>query len=198
MSEKKIFKVQARFTSGKCENRRLREKGIIPGVFYTPSGDNIPVQVDNLSLQKLVAAVGRTVLFNLEVEGIDKVISQDSLIWNYQHHPYKNRPQHFDFLGVDPGKELKVDVPLEYVGTAKGIKVGGKVEVYHKQMTIVAKPASLPAKIIVDVTDLDIGQDLRSGDIVMPEGTRRSSHGNYAVVGVVSTRASATADQEEV
>lgn len=194
MSEKKIFKVQARFATGKCENRRLREKGIVPGIFYTSSGDNIPVQVENSTLQKFAATVGRTVLFNLEIEGSDKTISQDSLIWNYQHHPYKKIPQHFDLLGVDPTKEIKLNVPLEYVGTAKGIKVGGKVEVYHNHLTIVTKPALLPAKISVDVTDLDIGQDLRSGDIVLPEGTRRYSQGNYAVVGVVSTRASATAE----
>jgi len=196
MSEKIIFKVQARSDTGKGANRRLREKGLVPGVFYTPAGENIPVQVENLSLQKLADAVGRTIIFKVEVEGAEKAISQDSLIWSYQHHPYKRVPQHFDLLGVDPNKELKLDVPLEYVGTAKGTKVGGKVEVYHKIMTVITKPASLPAKITIDVTELEIGQDLRSGDVQMPEGVRRYSKDNYAVVGVVSTRASATAGQQ--
>ena len=196
MSEKQTFKVQARTDLGKGANRRLRVKGLIPGVFYTPSGDNIPVQVDNLSLQKLCDAVGRTTLFNLQIEGADKAINQDSLVWRFQHHPYKKLPQHFVLLGVDPEKELKIDVPLEFVGTAVGTKVGGKLEVYHKQIAIITKPGNLPAKIKVDVTKLELGQDLRSGDIVLPEGVKRYYSSNYAVVGVISTRASATAGKE--
>ena len=196
MSEKQTFKVQARTDLGKGANRRLRVKGLVPGVFYTPSGENIPVQVDNLSLQKLCDAVGRTTLFNLQIEGADKAINQDSLVWRFQHHPYKQLPQHFDLLGVDPEKELKIDVPLEFVGTAVGTKVGGKLEVYHKQIAIITKPGNLPAKIKVDVTKLELGQDLRSGDIVLPEGVKRYYSSNYAVVGVISTRASATAGKE--
>ena len=196
MSEKQTFKVQARTDLGKGANRRLRVKGLVPGVFYTPSGENIPVQVDNLSLQKLCDAVGRTTLFNLQIEGADKAVNQESLVWRFQHHPYKKLPQHFDLLGVDPSKELKIDVPLEFVGTAAGTKVGGKLEVYHKQITIVTKPGNLPAKIVVDVTSLQLGQDLRSGDIVLPEGVKRYYSSNYAVVGVISTRASAAAGKE--
>ena len=196
MSEKVTFKVQARTDGGKGANRRLREGGVVPGVFYSTSGENIPVQVENTALQKLAETVGRTVIFNLEVEGCEKPISHESIIWSYQHHPYKKIPQHFDLLGVDPNKEIKLDVPLEYVGVAKGTKVGGRLEVYHKIMTIITKPADLPAKISIDVSDLDIGQDLRSGDIKLPEGVKRYSKANYAVVGVVSTRASATAGQQ--
>ena len=197
MSEKQTFKVQARTDLGKGANRRLRVKGLVPGIFYTPTGENIPVQVDNISLQKLCTAVGRTILFNLQVEGGDKAINQDSLVWRFQHHPYKKMPQHFDLLGVDPNKELKVDVPLEYVGNAIGTKVGGKLEVYHKQICIITKPGDLPAKISVDVTNLELGQDLRSGDIVMPQGTKQYYSANYAIVAVVSTRASATAEKED-
>ncbi len=197
MSEKLTFKVQARTDLGKGANRRLREKGLVPGVFYTPSGENIPIQVDNLSLQKLADAVGRTILFDVEIEGAEKAVAQESLIWSYQHHPYKKMPQHFDLLGVDPDKEIKLDVPLEYVGTAKGTKVGGKLEVYHKRMTIITKPGTLPNKIKIDVSELEIGQDLRAADVKLPDGVRRYSQANYAVVGVISTRASAAAEAAE-
>ncbi|MBQ4132312.1 MAG: 50S ribosomal protein L25 [Desulfovibrionaceae bacterium] len=194
MSEKLTFKVQLRTDLGKGANRRLREKGLVPGVFYTPSGENMPIQVDNLSLQKLAEAVGRTILFNIEIEGAEKPVIHESLIWSYQHHPYRKMPQHFDILGVDPDKEIKLDVPLEYVGTAKGTKVGGKLEVYHKLMTIITKPASLPDKIRIDVSELNIGEDLRAANVPLPEGVRRYSQANYAVVGVISTRASAAAE----
>lgn len=193
MLEKQTFKVQARKDLGKGANRRLRSNGLVPGVFYTPSGDNIPVQVDHIALQKLCDTVGKTILFNLQVEGADKAVDQDALIWRFQHHPYKKIPQHIDFLGVDHDKEIKINVPLEYTGVAKGTKVGGKLEVYHKQLVIIAKPGNLPAKISIDVSGLDIGQDLRSTDIVLPEGCRRYFKTNYAVVGVISTRASAAA-----
>lgn len=196
MSEKQSFKFQRRTDLGKGANRRLREKGLVPGIFYTPAGENVPVQVEFMALEKLCAAVGKTILFKAEIEGADKTIAHDSLIWKYQHHPFKRIPQHFDILGVDPDKELKVDVPLEFVGTAKGTKVGGKLEVYHKKITILTKPGNLPAKISVDVTNLDLNEDLRAPDLAMPEGTKRYREANYALVGVISTRASAAAGAE--
>jgi len=45
------------------------QEELIPGVFYTAKGENLPVQMSVRSFAKLFSQVGRTTVFNLEIEG---------------------------------------------------------------------------------------------------------------------------------
>lgn len=172
--------------TGKNANRRLRAKAVIPAVFYSAKGESIPLQVNEPALMKLYAAAGRTTVFTLEMNNKGTVTSHPCLIWDVEHYPTKQRFQHVDFYGVDLDKELKVRVPIEFVGTAKGTKLGGKLETYREQLEVLSKPASLPKKIVVDISNLDMGQGLRVADLAMPEGVRAHYDINFAVINVVA------------
>jgi large subunit ribosomal protein L25 len=176
--------VQKRKPAGKGANRRLRAAGIIPAVLYTPGGENIPVQAAEGPLLKIFTTLGRTAVFNVEVEdGAEKKI-YPALIWDLDYYPTRNRLQHVDFFSVDLEKELKVRVPLEFTGTAKGTKVGGVLETFLEQLDILCKPLSLPSKITVDVSELDMGQALRVENLALPEGVRAATGSHLTVVGV--------------
>lgn len=43
MSDLKVLSVQKRAGLGKGANRRARQEELIPGVFYTAKGENLPV-----------------------------------------------------------------------------------------------------------------------------------------------------------
>lgn len=165
---------------GKNANRKLRANGIIPAVFYWPGGDSMPLEVNEAALNKLYAQAGRTSMFDLEIEGS----THPALIWDVEYYPTKNRFQHVDFYGVDLDRELKIRVPLEFSGVAKGTKLGGKLEVYREWIHVFAKPASLPKKIAVNISDLDVGQGLRVADLTMPEGVRAAYEINFAILTV--------------
>ena len=182
MSKRLTLAADIREKTGKNANRKLREKGIIPAVFYTATGENSPIQVNEAALVKLYASAGRTTVFDLEVNDNGKKNVYPCLVWDVEYYPTKNRFQHMDFYGVDLDKELKVRVPLEFSGTPKGTKLGGQMEIYREQIQVLSKPDSLPNKIIVDITNLEIGQGLRVGDLVMPEGVRASYDINYAII----------------
>lgn len=62
-------------------------------------------------------------------------------VWDAQYHPVKGVFTHVDFFGVDLNKEIKVDVPLEFVGTSKGVKLGGTLETYRERVTLAGPPA---------------------------------------------------------
>ncbi len=176
--------VQKRTTTGKGSNRRLREQGIIPAVFYTPGGDNIPVQVAEAPLKKVFETLGRTTVFNIEIEDGGKKSTFPALIWDVDYYPIKNRFQHVDFFGVDLNKELKVRVPLEFSGTAVGTKLGGVLETFFESIDVFSKPLSLPSKITIDVTPIELGQSLRVGDLKLPDGVRAATDGNVTLVSV--------------
>jgi large subunit ribosomal protein L25 len=176
--------VKKRNRTGKGANRRLRAADIIPAVLYTRDGKNIPVQVDEAPLMKIFTTLGRTSVFNVEVEDGEKKTVYPALLWDLDFYPTKNRLLHVDFFSVDLEKELKVRVPLEFVGTAKGTKIGGVLETFMEQLDILCKPLSLPGRITVDVSALDLNQSLRVDDLPLPEGVRAAGKGHVTVVAV--------------
>ena len=69
MSDLKVLTVQKRAGLGKGANRRSRQEELVPGVFYTANGENVAVQVAARALAKIFSQVGRTTVFNLDIEG---------------------------------------------------------------------------------------------------------------------------------
>ncbi len=133
MSEMKTLSVQKRDALGKGPNRRLREEALVPAVYYAPDGKNILVQVALNPLNKIYEQVGRTNVFNLEIEENGTKTAYPVFVWDAQYHPVKNTFTHVDFYGVDLDKEIHVKVRLRFVGTSKGVKAGGKMEVYRRR-----------------------------------------------------------------
>ena len=186
MSTRLTLAADLREKTGKNANRKLRAQGIIPAVYYSTTRENKPLQVNEAALMKLYNVAGRTTVFDLEVTENGKKALYPCLVWDAEYYPTKHRFQHIDFYGVDLDKDLKIRVPLEFSGVAKGTKLGGQLEVYREQIQVLSKPAFLPKKVVVDISDLDIGQGLRVADLPMPEGVRASYDLNYAILNVVA------------
>lgn len=185
MSIDKTLSVKKREGRGKGPSGRLRAQDLVPGVFYTAAGENILVQTPALPLEKMYENVGHTTVFNLEIDDDGKKETHPALIWQVQRHPYKKKFTHIDFYGVDLNKEIKVEVPLEFVGSPKGVKLGGKMETYREWARLSGKPLDMPQKIIVDVSDMAIGDTLHISDLVLPPNVVPVHAQNHAVVSVV-------------
>ena len=175
-----------RAKTGKGVGRKLRAAGLIPAVFYNAKGESHALQVEEPALNKLYATAGRTTVFDLVIDDNGKKTTHPCLIWDAEYFPTKKRFQHVDFYGVDLNKELKLKVALEFVGTAKGTKLGGKLETYREIIEVLSKPESLPKKIVVDISNLDVNQGLRVADLAMPEGVRAAYTTNYAIITVLA------------
>lgn len=188
--------VQRRTATGKGVNRRLRAKGIIPAVFYISGGESMPVQVAEAPLRKIYETVGRTAVFNVEVEDNDKKITAPALLWDIEFHPTKNRFLHVDLFGVDLKKDVKIRIPLEFTGTAKGTKLGGILEPSMEFLDLIGKPLDIPSTVTVDVTGLDLGEILRVCDLALPEGVRAAANASTPVI-AVGAKSSGKEDSEE-
>lgn len=196
MEIQKTLSVQKREGRGKGASGRLRSQDLVPGIFYTAEGENIMVQAPVLPLEKIYEAVGHTTVFNLEIESSKGKEIHPVLIWQVQRHPYKKKFLHIDYYGVNLDKEVKVDVPIEFIGTAKGTKLGGLLETYREEIKLASKPLDMPQKLTIDVTDLNIGDIINVGDLKLPDNVRAVFDHNYAIVGVV-TKSKEAAEEEE-
>lgn len=194
MSDFLTLAAQKREATGKGVARRLRASGQVPAVFYNTKGDSTPIQVSERDLLKVYGQVKRTKVLSIEIVGSGTF---PALIWDVDYYPAKNKIQHVDFFGVDLNKEIKIRVPLEYLGVAKGTKVGGKMEIYREMVTLIGKPLALPQKVEIEVADLEINDMLRVADLKLPEGMRADYDNNFVIVAVTLGRGAAEGQEEE-
>ncbi len=170
---------QKREGLGKGANRRLRTQNLVPCVFYSENGENIVLQVQKNVLEKLYNKVRRTTVFNLEIEGAG---THPVIIWDAQYHPTKSTFTHVDFYGVDLNKEVQITVPVEFLGVSRGAKMGGKIELYRENVRLAAKPQAMPAKVSINIDELDLNKTIRVEDLELPEGVRAVYKSNFAFI----------------
>lgn len=154
--------------TGKRGVKAVRNSGLTPVEIYGKTlKSNISGSVSKKELVKaLHTPKGKNVVFDLDYDGKSFLaIAQD-----FQIHPVKNNIIHLDFLVITEDQKIVVTVPIVKKGRSKGEIVGGKVFQVLKEVKIACKPADLPAEIVVDVTENDIGDRIKISTLPYPEG----------------------------
>jgi large subunit ribosomal protein L25 len=158
---------ESRSQTGKGAARQLRAKGLVPAVYYGPGHQPTGLAV---SPKELIAALstahGRNALITLQISGKDEL----AMVQDLQIHPVTRKPVHVDFYRVDTQQEIQRDVPFVAEGRAKGVVAGGELAVVYRALPLRAKPGTFPARIQVDVTNLEIGDHVKVKDLSLPEG----------------------------
>ncbi|WP_320174635.1 50S ribosomal protein L25 [Maridesulfovibrio sp.] len=192
MSEKVTFKAELRTQTGKSANRKLRNQGLVPVVFYSQDGENLVLSVNENEFLKMYRKVGTTRVFSLDVDGK----TYDTLIWKVQMDPVRPRPNHIDFLGVSNDRTIKVDVPVVTEGKAPGVKLGGRMAIYRPKLTVSCTAATLPAEIVVNISSMNVGDTVFVNEIDLGEGASVVFDNNFALVRCAAGRGSAKAAEE--
>ncbi len=160
------LKVQQR--EKKQDVKILREEGSMPAVLYGPKEDTLPITISIKDFGKVLKEAGESTVITLETPKGKK----NAIIHAVQFDPVRSTPIHADFYIIEEGKELEVNVPLEFVGVSVAVKeLGGTlVKVVH-ELPIKGKPADLPHSIEVDISTLtDLDSNISAGAIVLPKG----------------------------
>lgn len=150
---------------GKKDANQLRNENRVPGVLYG-GGEQKHFSVKELDISKLV--VNPDVFrINLDIDGT----SFDCIIQEVQFHPVTDRIVHLDLLQVIPGKPVRMELPLRTTGTAVGVIAGGRLSMLFRRVPVRGLADDLPEVITIDVSDLQIGDNLRVKDIEVPNCT---------------------------
>lgn len=196
MSTQHTLSVEPRTAKGSGSSRRMRAKSLVPGVFYNAGGQNIPFSVEYNPLSKLYAKVGHSQVFQLEIRGQEQSGQQPAIIRELQYHPVKGTISHVDFYGVDLTKKIHVYIPVEVSGKAKGIILGGVLEIFRDELEVVGLPLAIPEKIVIDVSSLGLNHNIHIQDLTLPQGVEFVFDNNFAVVGVTSPAAETEPSEE--
>ncbi|MFO7816320.1 MAG: 50S ribosomal protein L25 [Thermodesulfobacteriota bacterium] len=161
--------------------RAIREQGYLPAVFYDTKGKNEAIKVKYTPFTKIWKKAGTTELVDLKVDGKRR----PALIWAVDSDPIKPFYIHADFYGVDMEKELTISVPIEVTGEAKGLSDGeGMLQIFRDSIEVSCLPDNIPNEIVIDVSDLDINDNINIEDLKLDKGVTPLFEENFAVVGV--------------
>jgi large subunit ribosomal protein L25 len=164
------LKAEPRQDTGKGAARKLRAAGKLPAVVYGAGEDPLSLVLDTHDATLLFQSISvENTIVNLEVEGVKAPVP--TLVREVQTHPYRPDVLHVDFLRVQTGVEVELEVPLQLEGTPVGVSdQDGVLEQGIHSLPIRCIPSAIPSVLTVDVSGLSIGDSLQVSDVPVPEG----------------------------
>ncbi len=140
---------------GKGDSKRLRENGDVPCVLYGGE-ENVHFYAPMMLFRDLVYTPN-VHFVELNVEGkLYKAILQD-----LQVHPVSEVLLHIDFLELDETKEIKMEIPVKFSGSAPGILKGGKLVTKLRKLKVRSLPQHMPEFIEVSINGLELGKSVK-------------------------------------
>ena len=171
---------------GKKAAKAVRREGQIPAVLC--GGETVSFSVDPREIKPLIYTPNSYIV-DLEIDGkTEKAVLRD-----VQFHPIREEILHMDFYRVQPGKPVAISIPVRLTGNAEGVKIGGKLVLSARKLTVSAQLDKLPDELVIDVTPLGVGKTIFVGDLNF-DGVKFLTPATTAVCAVRVTRASRGAD----
>jgi len=162
MEDKKLI-AKKRDLQGSSNSRRLRGTGNLPGVVYGSGREPVSIQVNMHDFEQILHHhTSESMLVNISLDGEGDL---SVLVKAVQHHPVTSELVHVDFLRVEANKPIQVDISIELVGEAKGVKAGGILDHIMHSISVECLPADLVESFEVDVSALEIGESLDVADL---------------------------------
>jgi large subunit ribosomal protein L25 len=170
--------------------KKLRDTGRVPAVIYGRQAKPQNLEISAKEIGDLIHhSASENLLVDLSVEN-DARAKRLALVQEIQHHPLDGKLLHVDFHEVAENEKVIVQVPVETVGEAAGVKTGGGVlEHVLFKLKVRCLPKDLPEQIIIDVSHLELGKAIHLGEIKVPTGVELIGDKNIPVVAVALPRA---------
>ena len=176
-------KATKRADFGKKAAKAVRREGLIPCVLCG-NGESVSFSVDPREIKSLIYTPNSYIV-EFDFDGkTEKAVLREA-----QFHPVREEILHLDFYRIAAGKPVSIAIPVRLTGNAEGVKVGGKLALSARKLTVSALVENLPDEIVVDVTPLGVGKTIFVGDLKM-ENIKFVPPATTAVCAVRVTRAS--------
>lgn len=159
--------VSERTSLGSAESRRLRRQGLIPGVVYGRS-EPVAITVGERELRvALTTPAGSHAVLDLAIDGGS---ARSVILKEFQRDKVRGQIIHVDLQEVRLDQPIQTAVAVTLVGEPAGVKEGGVLSQVANEVTVEALPLEVPQHLEADVSALAIGEALRAGELVIPDG----------------------------
>ena len=184
MTKNTELKALPRSETGKEANHRLRVEGRIPAVLY---GKDMEVQGLSLSHHDTLYLFQRISVENtivqLMVEGEKEPVP--TLIRELQTYPHKTGIIHVDFLRIQKGVAVELEIPVSLDGIPAGVReAGGVLEQVINELRVKCIPSLIPEVVSLDVSAMEVGDSLHVSDVNLGEGVEILVDGGRTICNV--------------
>jgi large subunit ribosomal protein L25 len=188
------YKLQSELRTNihKSENKRLRNEGNIPAVFYFHQDKPVPLSVDVKELKGAIHSGAN--IYELHM-GKKKHIC---ILRDVQYDPVSEDIIHADFMGITMKEDITVNVPIHLEGNAIGVKdFDGVLAQQLWEIEVKCKATDIPDAFTVDVSLLNVGDSIAVSDI-SAENVEILTHQSSSIVSVVKATGAKAEEEEEI
>jgi len=166
MPEKAVLKAEPRQEAGSRHAAKLREEGRVPAIVYGHKKEPTSISFNRHDFVEELHHGHR--LFDVDIEGKKETL----LVKALQYDHLGKDVIHADLVRVDLSETIKIRVPLELKGTAKGTHESGIIDEHLDHLEIECRVSDIPEHIIVSVKEVGVGDFIRAGEVELPEGAK--------------------------
>ena len=175
---------------GKGVNRRLRKQGRVPAILYGKHQSPIPMSLNQLEVEKVLAVGGAGKLITLDINGLNVKDNQTLVMFKeIQRNALTGKLDHMDLYSVTRGEKITIVLPIVFIGDAKEKEKGGTLQFVTREVTIQCLPRNIPESIEVDISSIEMGASIFMGDIKLPETVKLLDDPEKVVASIVTVRA---------
>jgi len=156
------LKGSKRESVGKSETKKVRNEGNVPCVMYSGGNEGTHFSASHKDLVKVMYSP-EVFIIQVDLDGE----MHDTLIRDSQFHPVTDKILHVDFLKVGD-VEVEFELPVNLVGAPKGVFAGGKLVTMMRRIKVRGIPSKMPAKVDVNVANLELGKTIRVSEVQAP------------------------------
>ncbi len=178
MAETMILKASRRDGRGTRVSRKLREQGQVPAIVYGHKTEPEAVALNYHDLEMEIKHRHR--LLDVEMDGKQEKL----LIKEVQYDYLGDKILHVDLTRVNLDERVKVDVSIELRGTPVGATSGGVLEQVTAVIEVECAVTHIPESIRVPVNEMNVGDTLTAGKVVLPEGVTLVSDPDLVIAAV--------------
>jgi large subunit ribosomal protein L25 len=166
MEKSLLLKAELRKNTGSSEAAKVRKSGRIPAVVYGHKEETVAISLDAHNLIEGLHHGHR--VMDVEIDGKQ----QKMIIKDVQYDHYGREILHVDLMRVDVTEAIKVSVPIELKGVAKGTHEGGIIEVHTDHLEVECMVTEIPNSIVVNIKDVGVGDTVHASDVELPPGVK--------------------------
>jgi large subunit ribosomal protein L25 len=167
----------------------------LPAILYGSESDSVPLILNKKDIFNILKSeTGENTIFQVSFQEQ----KQNVMIKDYQQDVVTDEIQHVDLIRIAMDKAIRVDVPVNLIGEAVGVKTeGGFVDFVTREIEVECLPKDIPENIDVDITELHLNQSFKVEDLEAIQGVKITSESQLAIVMIQTSAAEEAVVEEE-
>ena len=164
MAQEFKLELDKRTELGNQTAKQMRDKGKIPGIFYSATHDAVPFVIDRRHLHDALQSMSRVYAVTVGEEKLHAIFKE------IQYHPVTEEIVHVDLFGVSLKDKITLSIPVVLDGEAAGVKTGGIMTQNITELEISCPATKVPEAVHLDVEEMEVGDSVHVYDLSIEDG----------------------------